>query len=286
MVDTQFGREDVMKTSVSVKAEDVPVPMIVFEDTLEASFRKIAEIGYDGVELFMHSTQSPAASRIKGLLRDSGLQVGMLVALFDLIGNDVVMGHPEKAKRREFLDKAPYHLELAASVGARVPVGFTRGYIRPGTTEKDVRGWFVDGLHEYVKMAEDFGVTLVLEPINRYEINYINRVDEALPILDEVQSPNLKLLLDTFHMNIEEVSIPRAIRAAGDKIGHFHFVDSNRWPPGYGHTDLKEVFAELTKVGYEGFLGVEAIAKPSPETGARAGLSYIRTLHELCEALG
>lgn len=274
-----------MKSSVSVKAEDVPVPMTVFGGDLETSLQKIAEIGYDGVELFMHSTESPAASRIKGLLQKNGLQVGMLVALFDLIGDDVVMGHPDKAKRKEFLDKAPYHLELAASVEARVPVGFTRGYVRPGTTEKDIRAWFVEGLHEYVKMAEDFGVTLLLEPINRYEINFINRVDEALPILDEVPSPNLKLLLDAFHMNIEEASIPRAIRAAGDKIGHFHFVDSNRWPPGYGHTDLKEVVGELTKIGYEGFLGVEAIPKPSPEAGARAGLDYIRTLHQLCEAL-
>ena len=117
---------------------------------------------------------------------------------------------------------------------------------------------------------------VVLEPIKRYEVNYINTVDEALKVLDAFPAENLKLLLDIFHMNIEEQSIVGAIRKAGDRIGHVHFVDSNRWPPGYGHLDLKEIYRQLVAVGYRGYIGLEALPEPDPETGARNGLGYVK----------
>ena len=275
-----------MRVSVSAKTEGVPLKMMMFQGDLEDSLRTAAELGYDGVELFLFAAESDEAERAKRLLKKYRLGVGMVVALFDMITNDIVMGHPDAAVRQQFLDRAPHHLKLAAAVGGRVPVGFTRGYVRPGTTEADIEGWFVEALHKYVRMAENEGVTLVLEPINRYEINYINTTAQALRILDQVQSPNLKLLLDTFHMNIEEVSITRAIRSAGDNIGHVHFVDSNRWPPGYGHTNLKEVYDELRTIGYGGFLGIEALPMPSPEEGARTGLQYLRTLERLYDQPG
>ena len=267
-----------MQTSISVKGEGVPLEMMVFHGALEDSLRCIAEIGYDGVELYLFSAETEEANTVKTLLKRYGLRAGIVVALFDLITTDVIMGHPDAHKRREFLDRAVHHLRLAAELGAGVPIGFTRGYVRKGTSESDVEGWFFDALSHYIKLAEEFGVTLLIEPINRYEINYINRVEEALRVLDTFRSPKLKLLLDTFHMNIEEASISNAIRTAGDRIGHVHFVDSNRWPPGYGHIDLKEVYAQLLEVGYDGFLGVEALPKPSPEIGARAGLAYMRSI--------
>ncbi len=96
--------------------------------------------------------------------------------------------------------------------------------------------------------------------------------------MNALRLPNLKLLLDSFHMNIEETSIPLAIWMAKDHIAHFHFVDSNRRAPGLGHTDMREIYLCLKEIGYEGFLGVEAEPKPDPMLGARLGIEYIRML--------
>jgi len=274
-----------MQTTVSVTNAEVPLPAIMFQQDLSSAFQTVSEIGYQGVELFLPSAEGVVAEEISGLLEKNGLKVGMLAAVGDLVGNDINMGHPDAAVRKTFLDRAPVHLKLASALGARVPIGFTRGYIRPGATKADVDGWFLESLQVYAKIAEDLGVTLVLEPINRHEINYINRTDQALEIIEKANLPNVKLLLDAYHMNIEEVSIARAILKAGKHIGHFHFVDSNRWAPGYGHTDMKEIYMCLREVGYEGFLGVEAFPKPDPITAARWGRDYIRMLDRMWDEI-
>ena len=270
-----------MKTSVSVSHADVPLPMIMFREDLASAFKKISDIGYQGVELFLPSAEGVDAAHLKELLDRNNLQVGMLAAMADLVKDGITMGDPDAAVRTAFLQRAPSHLELAAELGALIPIGFTRGYVRPGTTPKDVDGWFLESLESYGKMARDLGVTLILEPINRHEINYINRVEEALKIVDALNLPNLKLLLDAYHLNIEEVSIPLSIFAAGKYVAHFHFVDSNRWPPGYGHTNMKEIYFCLKKIGYTGFYAVEALPKPDPVTGARAGLEYLLMLERM-----
>jgi sugar phosphate isomerase/epimerase len=220
---------------------------------------------------------------LKESLNRFNLEVGMLAAMADLIKEDLTMGHPEAAVRQKFLHRAPTHLKLAAALDAVIPIGFTRGFLRPGMAKQDLDDWFMETLDEYARMAQDLGVTLILEPINRYEINFINRVDEALKFVETLDRSNLKLLLDAFHMNIEEVSIPLSILQAGNRIGHFHFVDSNRWPPGYGHTDMKEIFFCLKEVDYQGFFAVEAVPMPDSTTGARGGLEYIQMLERMWE---
>ncbi len=274
-----------MKATVSVTNAALPLPAIMFQQDLESAFKQVSDIGYQGVELFLPTAEGVDAQELKALLEQYGLEVGMLAAVGDLVGKDINMGHPDPGVRQTFLDRAPVHLKLASVLGAKVPVGFTRGTIRPGTTKKDVDGWLTESLQIYAKMASDLGVTLVLEPINRYEINYIHRTDEALEIIEAINQPNLKLLLDAFHMNIEEASIPLAIQKAGKRIGHFHFVDNNRWAPGYGHSDMKEIYTCLREAGYQGYLGVEAFPEPDPITAARWGLDYIRMLDRMWDEL-
>jgi 5-keto-L-gluconate epimerase len=270
-----------MKASISVANYQGPMPQIMFQGDLDPIFAAISQIGYQGVDLFLETSEGVDAARMKELLKRHHLEVSMLQGLLDLVHSGLNMSHPDAAIRKAFLDRSPCHLKLASSLGAMVPIGFSRGNPPPGVRREDHKGWFIETVEKYHKMAHDLGVTLILEPINRYEMKFINTAAEAVEIVETLRLPNLKLLLDSFHMNIEEASIPLAIWKAKDHIAHFHFVDSNRRVPGYGHTDMKEIFRCLKGVGYQGFLGLEAEPKPEPLMAARFGIEYLRLLMKL-----
>ncbi len=123
-------------------------------------------------------------------------------------------------------------------------------------------------------------MSLGIEPLNRYETNYINTVGEALEFLDLLGCANAGLLLDTFHMNIEEPSIEGGIDAARGRIVNVHLPDSNRRAPGWGHLDLASIVAKLRAVGYDGCLGMELLPIPSGEKAAAQALRHTRLLLE------
>jgi sugar phosphate isomerase/epimerase len=112
-------------------------------------------------------------------------------------------------------------------------------------------------------------VPLLLEPLNRYETNLINELGGALAFLETLQTRNIKLLCDLFHMNIEEESLAGSISMAKAHVGHVHFADSNRRAVGYGHTEIGPVVEALREIGYAGYLSAEVFPLPDPESAAR-----------------
>ena len=120
------------------------------------------------------------------------------------------------------------------------------------------------------------GVRYALEPLNRYETDLIHTVADGLALIERVGADNFGLLLDTFHMNIEEPSIEASIHACGERIFHFHVADSNRWHPGAGHIDFKSILTTLFDTGYSSFVSGEFMPKPDADTGARRAIEYLR----------
>lgn len=107
-------------------------------------------------------------------------------------------------------------------------------------------------LKEACAYAAAKGITIAMEPVKRFETHFLNTAQQALELIDLVGAPNLKVHLDTFHMNIEEASIPGAIRSCGDKLAYLHLVENNRDTPGRGHIPWTEVFEALKEIGFEG----------------------------------
>lgn len=116
----------------------------------------------------------------------------------------------------------------------------------------------VKNLKNLCKYAEKRGRQICLEPLNRYETDFINTCDQGLAMVQEVDSPALKLLLDTFHMNVEEKNQAKAIRKAGKKLGHFHACGSDRGTPGSDHIDWKPIVAALKAIRYNGDVVIES----------------------------
>jgi D-psicose/D-tagatose/L-ribulose 3-epimerase len=144
------------------------------------------------------------------------------------------------------------------------PVGYKPGWPRTAQEWK----WAVKFFKEVTPFAEDAGVTLCIEPINRFETFFINTAADAVALCKEVGSPMLKVHLDTFHMNIEEKNTPAAIRRTGRHLGHVHISESDRGIPGTGQVDWPGVFKALRDVKYDGWFVIESFHSSVKEIAA------------------
>jgi sugar phosphate isomerase/epimerase len=168
------------------------------------------------------------------------------------------------------------HIRLAAQFGSMVIVGLLRGRIRGDRAATDSR---LDGaLRGILPIAVRERVPILFEPINRYETDYLGTIDDVLAVIRRIGSPVLGVLADTFHMNIEEVSMDAALRRAGPRLHHIHAADSNRWAPGWGHLDFSSIVRTLREVGYDGYLSAEILPRPDPLSAARQAATFLRPL--------
>jgi sugar phosphate isomerase/epimerase len=131
------------------------------------------------------------------------------------------------------------------------------------------------------RFAEDYGVHMLLEPLNRYSTPFCSTAKDALDIASKVNQDNFGILLDTFHMNIEEDSFEDAILKSRKLLRHMHFADNNRKMPGYAHTNFLSIMRSLSGIGYNGYASFEpTIVDQHYETFTRKGLEYIRSIEK------
>jgi sugar phosphate isomerase/epimerase len=235
------------------------------EMPLAATLDRIAAAGYDGVELPGEPDQwSPV--ELRRLLADAGLRPLALTASCAYPATRRDLAHPDPAIRAEAVAYIVRCLALAAEIGAplvqMLPSGETR--LQPLADHAAEWGWSVDAMRRAAEAAERFPARIAVEPLNRYEAYLVTTVADALAYVDAVGSPRVGLTLDFFHANIEERSLPGAIRMAGARLWHVQVADTNRQALGRGHLDLPDCLAALAAVGYAGALVVEVMA-PGPD---------------------
>ena len=158
-------------------------------------------------------------------------------------------------------------------------------------TEDDWK-WSAEGLHELGEYAQQYGITLGLEPVTRYESNLINTCEEAIRLLDMIGLPNVKVHLDTYHMNVEEKSFYEATKLAKDRLCHYHMCECDRGIPGTGHVDWDGIFRALKENDYHGRIGMEGFSDltesmnswvwrklaPDGDTFLREGIRFLREM--------
>jgi sugar phosphate isomerase/epimerase len=167
-------------------------------------------------------------------------------------------------------------IRLAAEFGAKVNTGRVRGLIHDGETAETATARYLECLSRCADAAEPLGVELIVEPVNRYEVNFINNCDEGLELVRRAGRPCVRLMPDLFHMNIEDVSFRRAFEAARGRIGYVHVADSNRLAPGWGHLPLDDIFDALESVGYGGWITAEILPRPDPAAAAAQAIRFLR----------
>ena len=159
--------------------------------------------------------------------------------------------------------------EMGGKMYSGVDIAAWNKTFTEGVTDKSA-SWerSISAVKEIMKSAEDRGITFAVEVVNRYESSLVNTAEEAIKYVDEVGSPNCKILLDTYHMNIEEDSFADAIRSVGGRLAHFHVGESNRRPPcAQGKMPWDEITGALKEINYTGAIVMEPFIKMGGEVG-------------------
>ena len=271
-----------MEIGVSLSPTRSGFGPLLFAGDLDEGLRAASRLGYDGVELSLLDSAQVDRAGLRRKLGELNLKAFAIATGQTWVTDGCSLYHADAGRRRKAVERMKAHLDLAADLGCMVIAGGIRGRIEAA----DGEGGRVQSeageaaLAECAEHASRRGVTLLLEPINRYETNVVNTLESGLQLIGRLGVPGLKLLPDTFHMNIEEASIPASLRQAGPAVGYVHFADSNRLAPGWGHLDFAGVLSTLQAVGYRGPLGIEVLPGPDDLATARQAVQHVRSLLE------
>jgi len=242
------------------------------DDSLELVARAKA-MGFDVFEIAVEDPSLFAGDRLSEALRNSGLRPVACGAF----GPSRDLTHEDSRYRRESLGYIHEVLRLCERWGAAIfagPMYSAVGKRRHVSADQKQREWdlAVAGIREAGMMAADHGVTLAIEPLNRFETDLVNTAAQAVRLVDEVAHPNVKVHLDTFHMMIEENSLLDAIILAGSRLAHVHACESNRGTPGSGLVPWDQVADGLRTIGYGGDLVIESFTPECVSIAAAAAI--------------
>jgi sugar phosphate isomerase/epimerase len=265
-----------VKLSLVVSVEETSFDAVAVRGGWESAVAHLASLGFDGVELAIRDPAVVDVGRIEAVVRESGLTVPALGTGQAYLRDGLSLSSSDPQTRRRAAERVIAHVRAAQRLGSLVIIGLIRGRTEEGVDATTSR--LLEGLKPVLDAAASSGVRLVIEPINRYESDFLMTVEDTLAVISASGAPHLGVLADTFHMNIEEASIDGALSAAAPRLWHVHAADSNRWAPGSGHLDFSGIVATLVRLGYTGFLSAEILPKPDPEEASRQTLRALRPL--------
>jgi sugar phosphate isomerase/epimerase len=265
-----------MKLGIAVCPYAASFPYIVYNGCdLGGALDECASFGYEGVDLFSGFIAADEAHAMAELFREKRIEVvNYLPIALSATGSsftDVV-----DSRRLSYVAEYEKEMDNGALFGAPyMPIGFSRGMKAADRSWKHYFSTLADSVTRLSDYGAERGIALCLEPINRFEVNSLNTTLECLEFLHDYRLDGTMLLLDQFHMNIEDPDPMAALRAAKGRIGHFHAADSNRRGAGKGHCDFDALIAALVEVGYDGYLSMEAKPLGTPTECARECAAFL-----------
>lgn len=232
----------------------------------EVLFPKIAQMGFDVVEIAVEDPSLIDVKLIKLALEDHGLEACICGAF----GPSRDLTSDSKKIQQTGLD----YIESCLNICAELGVGFLGGpmYSAVGkarmlSADKRKEEWdlAVANLHKVCEMAGAMNLDIALEPLNRFESDLVNNVDDVMRLVKDINHPSAQVMLDSFHMSIEERDVEKAITAVGDKLIHLQVSENYRGAPGTGQTPWQDYRSGLEKIGYQGIVSIESFTTANVE---------------------
>lgn len=252
---------------------------------------KVKGLGLDFIEIPLMALDTFDAIAIKSRLGEANLDAVTSTVLLE--GTDITSHDPEVRRRGVNYLKdcviATSEIGKTNLSGVVYSQHVKSGQSRPGEVDW---AYASAGLREVAQFAQQYGVQIGLEPVNRYESNLINTCEQALKLKEMIGEPNIKIHLDTYHMNMEEKSFYTATKAAQDQLMHYHLCENDRGIPGTGLVHWDDIFRALGEMNYQGYAALESFVDvtdnmntwvwrqlaPDGDTLVRDGVAFIRRL--------
>ncbi|HEX9373130.1 MAG TPA: sugar phosphate isomerase/epimerase family protein [Roseiflexaceae bacterium] len=230
-------------------------------EPVETTIRRLAKYGYDSIEISYDSVElapgAPGTKAVRQMLKDNGITCYGSISLM-FTGRDLI--HADPAVRASSVEYLKNCIQMVADLGGStmsiVPSEVSK--VKAMASPEQEWQWAIEGLKEARDFANRVGVRVAIEPLNRFETNFINRHDQALLLAEKV-GPDVGVCLDVYHMNQEDANMYKAIENAGAKLFDLHVADNQRMACGMGHVDWERLLNTCKKIGYEGSLTVEFV---------------------------
>ncbi|KMZ53775.1 sugar phosphate isomerase/epimerase family protein [Dorea sp. D27] len=252
----------------------------LYEGSFEAGVAYARRLGYDGVELHASDPSALHTPDLSAALKENGIQVTALGTGRLYVNKGLSLTDGDKAVRSEAIRMMKAYIDVAAALRSIVIIGCVRGNVPSPDRYGDTLLLLGESMQTLDAYACSHGVTMVFEPINRYENNYLCSTYEVADFLHVNELKNIKMMMDTFHMNIEEKDIGQAVIDNIGDIRYVHFADSNRLWPGQGHIDFRQIIEILSNYKYNGTISAECLPLPTKQEAAVNWLSSVKELLE------
>jgi sugar phosphate isomerase/epimerase len=241
------------------------------------TLERLAEIGYQGVELQVCDVSRFDRRQVVAQLRGVGLEaVG--VSTGPMASDDhLFLSDPDESVRHQAIARLCSAVEWAGELGTHVAIGSIRGFASWSADRATALDLLDDGLGQVVAAASDAGVEVLIEPQSRQATDLCNTVGQTVALIERLGVPGLGMEADSFHMALEEASVPAALVEAQRSgfLRHVQVSDTNRLAPGWGHLNWSDFFATLRSLGYDGYVSVEANQIPDSEAAAVQGMRFV-----------
>jgi len=255
------------------KQEDVIKKFISLCDFLKP-------LHYDGVELSLLEPEKINVKKVEEIQESYEMEIPALGTGNTFIRFGYSLGHIDETIRKKAIERIEKYIEFANNVSSKVIIGLIRGRYNLESSQTKEKLNIKSSLKECCRLAENYNVELLFEPINRFEIDSYNTIAESLELIEEVNSDSLKLLVDSYHIYLEEDPgfIWEYLEEIAHNVSHIHLADCTRRAPGSGHFDFRSFLNIFRNAGYIGFVSIETIMKPSFEEVAKESSEYLRTI--------
>lgn len=271
-----------MNLCYQVATPDVEIAESVtaYQGKLSNSFRTVAELGYDGVELMTLNPYKLNWEEVKNEARKNNLKFSIVCTgeIFGQLGLSYT--DPVKVKRDEAIKRTKEIIDFASYLGANINIGRIRGRYCAEFSKDETELLAVEAFKEISDYALGKNVKIALETVTILQTNFINTLEEAERIIKKVDKPNFGLMMDVFHMNLEEKDIYEAIRKYMKYNIHVHLSDNNRRYPGQCGLDFDKIIKTFKECGYDGDFCTEIFQFPTMEIAAEKSIEYLRPLFE------
>ncbi|WP_058485102.1 sugar phosphate isomerase/epimerase family protein [Defluviitalea phaphyphila] len=271
-----------MKLCYQVATPDVAIAdsVTAYQGPLEKSFYDLASFGYDGVELMTLNPSELNWDFVRKEAEKNKLDI-VLVCTGEIFGQlGLSYTNPKEEVRKEAIRRTKEIIDFASALNANINIGRIRGQYCSELSKEQTEKYAVDAFKEISEYSGKKNVEIALETVTIMQTNFINTLEEAVNIIEAVDNPYFKLMMDVFHLNLEEKDICEAIKQYSKYNIHVHLADNNRRYPGHCGLDFEKIITTFKECGYNRNFCTEIFQIPNQEAAAKGAINHLRPIFD------